>query len=275
VNTESTAVTPGKTTDVKHLNSIIYISNNFLDSIHKFSMPERRVLWYLLRSYKFNDLSTVTMDLTINHGEYGKLFNISTSQASHELFTACHSFTDNSLYMPRPDWIGNVLDCLDDQILTSQEVSELAPFKTCNIVEACDFGIRKNESDILFTRSFMKIILPIKDDIFTQYRLLQAKGLTNALHVALYEEFRRWITKGVYNSTPTRLINKLQLPATYSSFSQMRRGFLEPALKLINERTDLQIKCVEERLEPDSPRSKVIGLAFNISKKEEFDTKLL
>ena len=81
-------------------------------------MPERRVLWYFLRTYKFNDLSTVCVDVIVKHNEYAKLFNMKTQQASLEIASACASLTHNSLYIPRPEWKGNVLDCLEEKILT-------------------------------------------------------------------------------------------------------------------------------------------------------------
>ena len=153
-------------------------------------------------------------------------------------------------------------------------MNKLAPFQSGNIVDTCSFGIRRNESEIIFTNGFLKLTLPVKDDIFTQYRLLQAKTIPNSLHVALYEEFRRWVKAGTYIATPTKLINKLQLPHTYSAYSQMRRGFLEPAIKSINEKTDLDIKLREDRL-TDNPKSKVVNLVFDIKKKAQFDTELL
>lgn len=259
---------------IKHANSIIYISNNFLDSIHKFTMPERRVLWYFMRRYKLNDLSTVSVDASIKHGEYAKLFNMSVQQASREISRACKSFTSNVIYRPRPEWKENMQDCFDEKILTTEEIADLLPYETGNIIDTCRFGVRRNESEIIFTNSFLKLILPVSKDIFTQYRLLQAKGLTNALHVALYEEFRRWVTAGKYVVTPTRLINKLQLPSTYSAFTQMRRGFLEPAIKSINKKTDLDV-TVEEIRSSEKSNGKVTNLIFTIKRKPEFCTSKL
>lgn len=260
---------------VKHANSIIYISNNFLDSIHKFSMAERRVLWYFLRTYKFNDLSSISVDVVIKHNEYASLFNIHTQQAGFEIAAACKSLTNNSWYIPRPEWKGNILDCLENKILSKEEMTNLEAFESGNIVDRCKFGVRNNESEVYFTNGFLELILPIKNDIFTQYRLLQAKQITNASHIALYEEFRRWVKAGSYIVTPTKLINKLQLPHTYSAYSQMRRGFLTPAISAINGKTDLDIELKEERLNPDNKLSKVVTLIFKINKKAEFNTELL
>jgi len=249
---------------IKNSNSIIYISNNFIDSVHKFSMSEQRILWYFLRFYKFNKLSTVSLDMVIKHNEYAILFNMSTQQAAGEIASACLSLTKNMLYIPRPEWENNVIDCLEEKILTRDELDKLLSFQASNIVDTCKFGIRRNESEIMFTSGFLKLILPLKNDIFTQYRLLQAKSIPNALHVALYEEFRRWVKAGFYKITPIRLINKLQLPHTYELYSQMRRGFIEPAIKSINNKTDLNIKLKEQRINPENPHSKVINLIFSI-----------
>jgi hypothetical protein len=42
----------------------------------------------------------------------------------------------------------------------------------------------------------------------------------------------------------------------------MRKGFLKPAIKSINEKADLDIQLIEERL-TDNPQSKVVSLVFN------------
>lgn len=253
---------------VKHSNSIIYLKNKFLDSICKLSMPERRVLWYYLRTYKYNDLSTVTIDVIVNHGEYAKLFSLSNAQAAHEIRKACDVLPDNCIYQARPEWKDNILDSLEDKILSAEELKSLAPFQKRNIVDTCSFGIRRGESEIIFTTGFLKLLLPVQNDIFTQYRLLQLKGISHSSYVDLYEELKRWIITGSYRTTPIKLINKFGLPETYSSFPQMRRGYLTPALKAINAKTDLNVECVEKRIDPNKPKSKVIGLKFKMSRKD-------
>ncbi|SKA52779.1 RepB family plasmid replication initiator protein [Photobacterium toruni] len=253
-------------------NSIIYVSNKLLDAIFKMSLSEKRVMWYVLKDYKFNDLSTVSLDGTIKHNVYAKLYNISIQQASKEVRQACLSLPDNSFFVPRPEWDGNILEELDQQIYTKSELNELKAFSKGNVVDVCDYGCRKGESDVYFTRSFLLHAIPVKN-YFTQYRLYEADSLTNANHIALYEELQRWIDtkegEGIYITTPIRLINKLQLPKTYESYPQMRRGFITPAMSNINENTDLNVNVEEVRADPKNKRSKVIKLYFHYSKKKK------
>ena len=218
------------------------------------------------------------MDLNVKHSEYAKIYGISTQQAAREIRKACLSLPDNSYFQLRADWDGNVLSELDNKIFTKSELSELTAFKKGNIVQDCSFGIRRGESEITFTKSFIAHALPVKD-YFTQYRLYQADSLTNENHIGLYEELQRWFdiksNSGLYITTPNRLINKLLLPSTYEKYAQMRRGFIDPALKNINKNTNLHVDLVEERVDPTKPKSKIKRLLFNITEKKAVIDKAL
>ena len=251
--------------------SIIYISNKLLDTVFKMTLSEKRVMWFFLKDYKFSDLSTVSLDTQISHSEYAKLYNVSLNQACIEIRKACKSLPNNTYFALRPDWDNNILADFDERIFTREELLGYSAFTTGNVVDVCHFGIKRGVSEIHFTRSFLLHALPVKN-YFTQYRLYQANSLNNANHIALYEEIQRWFSnkdnEGVFITTPTRLINKLMLPTTYEKYPQMRRGFIEPALKNINENTNLNVILKEERENPESKRSKVQRLFFYSTGKE-------
>lgn len=250
--------------------SMIYVSNQLLDSIIKMTLSEKRVMWYVLRRYKLSDYKTIPLDFTIKHSKYAEIFNLSKQQAVNEIRKACDTIVDNNYYVPRPEWDGNVLSELDNDIYTKDELKTLKAFTKGNIAERCDFGIRRGESQVIFTRSFLEHAIPIKK-YFTQYRLYEADCLNNANHIALFEELQRYFCQktntGLYETNPTRLINKLLLPKTYSKFTQMRRGFLIPAIAAINEKTPLTVSMKEIREEESNPKSKVKRLVFTYRKK--------
>ena len=240
------------------------------------TLPEKRVLWYFLKDYKFGKHSTIALDTSISHREYARMYKLSSQQAAIEISKACYSLPDNTYYVPRPEWDGNVLTELDDKIFTTAELSKLKAFRKGNVVDSCDFGIERGVSKVTFAQGFIKHAIPLSN-YFTQYRLYAADSLTVANHIALYEELQRWFDKknngGVYITNPTRLINKLGLPQTYEKYPQMRRGFITPALKSINEKTDLIVDLKEYRENPDNPRSKVTRLEFVITgERSDFDS---
>ncbi|WP_413694453.1 hypothetical protein [Psychromonas sp. KJ10-2] len=86
---------------------------------------------------------------------------------------------------------------------------------------------------------------------------------------ALYEQIKRWVSKGKYTTTPIALINKLSLSDSYLSFPQMRRGYLAPTISSINKRTDLSVYIQEIRRNPANKNSKVVKLIFWIKRKNE------
>ena len=248
---------------VKNSNALIYMTNHFLDAVYSMSLPERRVLWYVLRNYKLGNISKINVDQYINHREYADLYNISVKQASREVHRACDTMAGNGLYIPRPDRDSNALSILDNELLTLKEINELKAFQKIVFAESSDFAINKGESLILFTKSFLKFLIPNKN-YFTQYRLFTAKRIVNPKHITFFDLMKRWVVKGRYECTPTYLINKLQL--TYPDYSQMKRGFLMPALKKINKESDLYV-TFEPIIDPTSTKKKIGLLSFKIVKK--------
>lgn len=257
--------------------STIFISNKLLAAIFKMSLPERRVLWFVIRDYDPEENKVITVDNQINHREYADLYQISIQQASREIGQACNSLPENAFFIPRPEWENNILEELDQRIFTREELTAYKPFSKGNMVESCDFGIKVGMSQVIFTKTFLALTLPVKN-YMTQYRLYDADCLSNASHIALYEDLKlRYsdaLEQGVVSSdgsplcvevTPNYLATKLLLPKSYEQYAQMRRGFIAPALKAINKNTDITVELQEIRVD-DSPRAKIVSLHFNISR---------
>ncbi|WP_413694454.1 RepB family plasmid replication initiator protein [Psychromonas sp. KJ10-2] len=125
MNMLNSALVKGKTS-----NPIIYIKNQFIDSICKLSIGERRIIWFWLEAYKFDSVHTLTRDVIIDHGEYARTFQLTASHAAKEIRTALSAFPDNTVYEARPEWIDNVISCLDEKILSEDDLLSLAPFKS-------------------------------------------------------------------------------------------------------------------------------------------------
>lgn len=244
----------------------VAVSNNLLDTLYKLSLPEQRIMWYVMRNYNIGD--DFEPHCYVYHNEYASLFSMSASQAALEVSRACIRLTNNSVFVPQPQNDQNIDTTLAKKIFSKEEMAELKPFRIVNFVESCDYGIAHNTSRVILTNSMLRLLIPLKE-YFTKVHIYDVKHLSNANHVGLYQRLKRWINKGKYVTSPTRLANDMLLPKTYEAYSQMRRGFLTPAIEKINERTDINIHMDEIREDDNDPRSKVVELKFTISRKEE------
>lgn len=257
-----------KNTISKSERSMIYVANKLLDCVYRMSLPERRILWMIVKDYELNKSKTLNVHNVISHREYAELYGISPNQACKEISEACRTFVHNNYFIHRPEWDENALDGLDLDILTEDEIKALKGFQTGNFVDHCKYSVGRGVSEVVLARGFIDLMMPVGGKLFTQYRLFNAKSLNHATHVALYELLKRWYVdtdgRGYFKTTPFRLINSLGLPKSYKAYTQMRRGFLTPALAAIEEKTDLTVELEEVREE--GGRNKVLELHFIIHK---------
>ena len=100
--------------------------------------------------------------------------------------------------------------------------------------------------------------------------------LQNISAVRLYPFFKSWLNKGVYDTSLERFKKDFGYDTTgYSRFAHLKNYVLDPAMREINEKTDILLRydLIGENLEGIRPR--ISGLRFFIKAKEKTDPKQL
>ncbi|HBX7073672.1 TPA: RepB family plasmid replication initiator protein, partial [Klebsiella pneumoniae] len=82
---------------------------------------------------------------------------------------------------------------------------------------------------------------------FTTYSLYDCGQLNSVRVIRLYESLCQFRSTGVWITTHDWLCERFMLPASQkNNIAEMKRTFLEPALKKINEKTPLKVTYTTE-----------------------------
>ena len=116
--------------------------------------------------------------------------------------------------------------------------------------------------EIQFNERLMPLLLDLKDE-YIQYRLSMVASFNNNNTWSLYEILKQWVRAGKKAFTLDELKELLGVVGKYARWSNFKAKRLTPAIKEINEKSDIQVKYEAQR----KGRS-VVGLVFFIDKKQ-------
>ena len=100
--------------------------------------------------------------------------------------------------------------------------------------------------DVMLDDEMKPLLLDLKDQ-FTEVYVKHALSLTSTHAVRLYEILKSWENTGALMTTPQGLREMLGIPEKYPIYSHLKARVLKPAIKQINEKTDLNIEGIEEK----------------------------
>lgn len=126
-----------------------------------------------------------------------------------------------------------------------------------------DTKVRSHDSQYLAIR-FAHEVRPYLTNLsgqFTKYDLKQVSAFTSVYAVRLYELLKQYFSIGSREITVADLRNMFQLQGKYSLFSDFRKNVLEPAVKQINQLTDLRVSYVTKR-----SKRQISSIHFKIGK---------
>lgn len=122
--------------------------------------------------------------------------------------------------------------------------------------------------ELRFTPEIAPHVLALRQS-FTSYKLKDIANLDTTHSWRLYELLRSWLSTGVYSPTIEEFHESMNVTASFKKdFSDLRRKIIEPAVKAINEKTDLQVSWEPIR----AGSRKITHLRFDI--KPDLQTKL-
>ena len=145
------------------------------------------------------------------------------------------------------------------------------------------FWIEEDDDELLFQwintprikKKSGKVIIKISDDVmpylynlqekFTSYELYQILALKGSHSIALYELFKSYLFRKSVKFSIDDIKKYLSLEDKYKEYKEFRRRVIEPAVKEINEYTDLQVEW-----EPIKKGRTYVGIHFKIRKMGRF-----
>jgi len=209
---------------------LVVKDNALINASYNLDLVEQRLILLAIvearesgKGINANDPLTVHAESYINH------FSVHRNTAYQALKDACKDlFARQFSYQEqRPKGVANI---------TSRWVSQIAYIDNSATVE------------LIFAPAIIPLVTRLEEQ-FTSYELKQVSGLSSAYAIRLYEVLIAWRSTG---KTPIIELSDFRqklgvLEGEYSRFNNFKVRVLDPAIKQINEHTDITVKVEQHK----------------------------
>lgn len=197
-------------------------SNELTEAAYHLSLKSKRVLWLcLMQTYFTEDNDDASPVFNVAVSDYEDIFNISRNQASRDVKEGVIELSRASiLFYPK----------------NGRNDIRALPW----LIEA---GGRssKGQWEIEFNPRVMPYLYVLGNQ-FTTYSLRDCGSLKNPRTVRLYESLCQFRSTGIWKTSHEWLADRFVLPDSQRNNSaELKRSFLEPALRQINDKTPLKV----------------------------------
>lgn len=202
-------------------------SNALTEAAYYLPLQAKRVLWLcLIQSYNRKDSQPLDPEFVVRVADYQELFGVSQDQAGKDVRLGA------------------------DQLISSAITFYFADgeFETIKRPWLAESGARRGRGQwvLTFNDRIMKFIQGLTDQ-FTTYSIFDCGKLTNVRAIRLYESLCQFRSSGIWVIPAKQLAAKLELPPTQrANMAEMKRGFLVPSLRRINETTPITAEYSED-----------------------------
>lgn len=229
------------------MKELIVKDNALINASYNLDLVEQRLILLAIvearesgKGINANDPLTVHAESYINH------FSVHRNTAYQALKDACKDlFARQFSYQEqRPKGVANI---------TSRWVSQIAYVDNSATVE------------LIFAPAIIPLVTRLEEQ-FTSYELKQVSGLSSAYAIRLYEVLIAWRSTG---KTPVIELSDFRqklgvLETEYNRMHDFKKRVLDPAIKQINEHTDITVKVEQHK----KGRS-VSGFSFKFKQKQQ------
>jgi plasmid replication initiation protein len=222
-------------------------SNEMMEAAYHLPLPSKRVLWLCLAQLKKGKEHDGVFNIEVS--DYRELFNVSTTTASKDVKEGIDKLYESS-----------VLFAYKDGEFSSEKKRWLTSVGTRH---------KKGSWSLKASSDVMPYIIGLSKR-FTSFYLHECGKLNNPRTIRLYENLCQWRSTGYFFVRPDKLGARYDLPKSQcDNFAEMKRSFLDPALKRINRDTPMSVTLTVKKesvcKETGKETGKVTGLMFIIA----------
>ena len=226
-------------------NLIVTKHNDLIEASYKLTLEEQRLLLSCIAQIDSRLHKNVPDKITITASEYADQFGIQLKHAYEQLKKGV-----NRLYER------------DIKIKTNGEKERLRWVYRVTYYEKRGYVSLKFSPDV-------KPYLGQLNGFFRSYQLKNISSLKSTYSIRLYELLNQWKDTGKRFIKVSDLRDMLQLQERYPRYADMKRWVIEPAVKELNEKTDLVVEYNTEK-----QGRKVVKLSFFFSTKSQISMAL-
>jgi plasmid replication initiation protein len=221
--------------------NVIIKSNRLIEAGYKLSLQEQRVILYCIAKINSKD-KLENKTFRISAQEYADTFDIKLNNAYKELKQVIDNLYSRSIKLyDREENIEAEIRWIQDKYYFNNE------------------GL----AQITLTSGVAPLLSELQS-YFTSYDLENIAGMRSIYAIRLYELFKQFGSIGRRKLKIDWLKERLHISEIYSAFADLKKRVIEPALKEINQHSDLTVAY-----KPIKQSRKVVEIEFSFSKKEK------
>jgi len=238
----------------KNLDIVIHQANALTSAAYNLTRDEKRLVYIALdnvinKRIQCNEFGQYPVE--INHTEYASIFKDDSNDISQDILKVTASLNKKEVIFYLPEE-GDGKKALDAISWTTKR----------------SYRSKLGTTTVFFNAELVNIITKV-DTNFTRFLMGEAGRLTSPYTMRLYESLRQWPDQQSVTLEVGWMIQRYELPESYRRMSDFRRRFLKPAVREINEHTNMTIDY--EEVADQNRSNRVAAITFNYSTGEKGD----
>lgn len=222
-------------------NLSVYKSNDLIDASYQLNAQAQKLVLACLA--KLDSRDVISKEMSITAREFSELMGIPSKNAHRDLYKAADSLFDAEITLR--------VDGKSSRLRWVQK------------------SVEKHDGDgaitLVWADDVVQYISQLQER-FTGYKLRNISLLQSSHSIRMYELLMKWKKTGDRSITLDDFKSALGISDKYPQFKDLNKRVIKPALKELNERSDLKVS-----LEPIKKGRKITGLAFNFKQDDQFN----
>lgn len=201
-------------------------SNTLIEARHKQSLSarEQKLILTLVSMIQPDDKDFSKYEITIK--DFHELLGLTGREKYKEIKEIVENLMAKVIYIPKgeKDWM------------------------VLHWVSVAEYRDGEGIIELKFDPALKPYLLQIKK-AYTSYRLSNILSLKSGYSIRMYELIKKWEYVGKWNCTVDDLRGKLGISLkTYPQYGNFKQRVLDPAIKELNEKTDVNVTFTEQRV---------------------------
>lgn len=208
---------------------LVVKSNKVIEASYRLTLNEQRLVLACIAQIKKGRIVSAEDRFEVSAAEFSSIFGLSIDQAYRELQQVAERLYERSVTIQNPD--------PDDPRITHTKT---------RWISSIDYIPKYGTLALRFASRMIPYISMLEGN-FTPYRLEIVAKMANPYSIRLYELLMQWQSNGEREISLEELKNILQLDGRYSAIKDFKVRVIEPAMRDINEHSDLQASYTQRK----------------------------